>query len=354
MTRLPQVFQLVISITILSMSGFSSPVNAGGGRAAPVKVAEAEIIELAPSIWIAGTIISRHDANLSSEVEGRIELLAEVGDEINKGEIIAKIDNTTISILIEQAKAGIIPIEAKLNYFDREAKRLDQLAKENNAAKNRLDEVISDRDQMRGELSMKKTLLSLARDRLNRTTIIAPFSGIVAERYMEEGEWAKVGDIMVRLVNTDLKEIQGRIQQRSAVFIKKGDAIEVTDDQIKTMATVKALVPVGDAISRLYEIRLDYQTPEWMAGYAVRIRVPTAKPQKALVVPRDALVIRENVIKVFRILENNTAEAVSVKTGIANDHLIEVIGNITQGDKIVVRGNERLRPQQQVKIQEDQ
>ena len=71
-------------------------------------------------------------------------------------------------------------------------------------------------------------------------------------------------------------------------------------------------------------------------------------------VPRDALVIRENVIKVFRILEDNTAEAVSVKTGIANDQLIEVIGNITQGDKIVVRGNERLRPQQQVKIQEDQ
>ena len=214
--------------------------------------------------------------------------------------------------------------------------------------------MISDRDQMRGELSMKKTLLSLARDRLNRTTIIAPFSGIVAERYMEEGEWAKVGDNMVRLVNTDLKEIQGRIQQGSAVFIKKGDAIEVTDDQIKTMATVKTLVPVGDAISRLYEIRLDYQTPEWMAGHAVQIRVPTAKPQNALVVPRDALVIRENVIKVFRILENNTAEAVSVKTGIADKYLIEVIGDINQGDKIVVRGNERLLPQQQVKIQESQ
>ncbi|MCK5669277.1 MAG: biotin/lipoyl-binding protein, partial [Gammaproteobacteria bacterium] len=137
----------------------------------PVKVVEAENIELAPGIWIAGTIISRHDANLSSEVEGRIELLVEVGDEIKEGEIIAKIDDTTIRMLVEEAKAGISPIEAKLNFFNREAKRLDQLAKGNNAAKNRLDEVISDRDQMRGELSMKKTLLSLARDRLKRTTI---------------------------------------------------------------------------------------------------------------------------------------------------------------------------------------
>ena len=217
-----------------------------------------------------------------------------------------------------------------------------------------MDEVISDRDEMRGELAMKQTRLAQARDTLKRAVIIAPFSGVVAERFKEEGEWAKTGDNLIRLVNIETKEVQGRIQQASAVFIKKGDAIEVVDDQTKTLATVKTLVPVGDAVSRLYEIRLDYQQPEWMAGHAVRIRVPTAKPQKALVVPRDALVIRENVIKVFRILENNTAEAVTVKTGIANDHLIEVIGNITQGDKIVVRGNERLRPQQQVKIQEDQ
>ncbi len=351
MTRLPQVFQLVMCITILSLSGISSAVS-GEGMSVPVKVVEAENIELAPGIWIAGTIISRHDANLSSEVEGRIELLVEVGDEIKEGEIIAKIDDTTIRMLVEEAKAGISPIEAKLNFFNREAKRLDQLAKGNNAAKNRLDEVISDRDQMRGELSMKKTLLSLARDRLKRTTITAPFTGVVAERFREEGEWAKIGDNLIRLVNVESKEVQGRIQQKSAVFIKKGDAIEVTDGQLKTMATVKTLVPVGDAISRLYEIRLDYQKPEWMAGHAVRIRVPTAKPQKALVVPRDALVIRENVIKVFRILKDNTAEAVPVKTGIADEHLIEVIGDINQGDKIVVRGNERLLPQQQVNIQE--
>ena len=354
MTRLPQVFQIVISIIILSLSGFSSAVNAGGGMAAPVQVTEAEIIELAPSIWIAGTIISRHDAKLSSEVEGRIETLLEVGDEIEEGGVIASIDNTTMRMQLDEAKAEIAPVEAKLKFFNAELERLNKLAKENNAAKNRLDEVISDRDEMRGELAMKQTRLAQARDTLKRAVIIAPFSGVVAERFKEEGEWAKTGDNLIRLVNIETKEVQGRIQQASAVFIKKGDAIEVVDDQTKTLATVKTLVPVGDAVSRLYEIRLDYQQPEWMAGHAVRIRVPTAKPQKALVVPRDALVIRENVIKVFRILENNTAEAVSVKTGIANVHLIEVIGNITQGDKIVVRGNERLRPQQQVIIQEEQ
>lgn len=348
MNQYSQVFQCIICATLF----FVSSIVSAADMAVPVQVVDARNIELAPGIWIAGTVISHQDARISSEVEGRIELLVEIGDEINEGEIIAKIDDTTIRMQLEEARAEISPIEAKLNFFNRQAERLNQLAKQNNAAKNRLDEVNSDRDQMRGELSMMNTRLAQARDKLNRTTILAPFNGVVAERFKEAGEWAKIGDELVRLVNTEATEIQGRIQQQSATFIKKGDSIEVTDGQARTMATVKTLVPVGDDISRLYEIRLDFDETAWLAGHAVRIKVPTAIPQNVLVVPRDALVIRENTIKVFRILEDNTAEAVYVKTGIANDMLIEVTGDINEGDKIVVRGNERLLPQQQVNIQQ--
>ncbi len=348
MNQYSQVFQCIICAILF----FVSSIVSAADMAVPVQVVDARNIELAPGIWIAGTVISHQDARISSEVEGRIELLVEIGDEINEGEIIAKIDDTTIRMQLEEARAEISPIEAKLNFFNRQAERLNQLAKQNNAAKNRLDEVNSDRDQMRGELSMMNTRLAQARDKLNRTTILAPFNGVVAERFKEAGEWAKIGDELVRLVNTEATEIQGRIQQQSATFIKKGDSIEVTDGQARTMATVRTLVPVGDDISRLYEIRLDFDETAWLAGHAVRIKVPTAIPQNVLVVPRDALVIRENTIKVFRILEDNTAEAVYVKTGIANDMLIEVTGDINEGDKIVVRGNERLLPQQQVNIQQ--
>jgi len=352
MNQSSQVFQRFIYLILVSLSGLSTTVCAGGSMPAQVQVIEAKYVELAPSIWIAGSIISRHDSKLSSEVEGRIESLLEVGDMIERGGVVASIDDTTIRMQLEEAKAEIIPIRAKLTFFNHEVERLDKLAKENNAAKNRLDEVISDRDQMRGELSMKQTRLSQARDTLNRTTILAPFTGVVAERFKEEGEWAKIGDELLRLVNTEAKEIQGRIQQQSAAFIKQGNSLEVKDGKSQTMATVKTLVPVGDSISRLYEIRLDFQKTEWMAGHAVRIKVPTEKSQNALVVPRDALVIRENTIKVFRILEDNSAEIVFVKTGLANEDLIEVIGDINAGDKIVIRGNERLRPRQQVNIQQ--
>ena len=348
MNQYSQVFQCIICITLF----FVSSIVSAADMAVPVQVVDARNIELAPGIWIAGTVISHQDARISSEVEGRIELLVEIGDEINEGEIISKIDDTTIRMQLAEARAEISPIEAKLNFFNRQAERLNQLAKQNNAAKNRLDEVNSDRDQMRGELSMMNTRLAQARDKLNRTTILAPFNGVVAERFKEAGEWAKIGDELVRLVNTEATEIQGRIQQQSATFIKKGDSIEVTDGHARTMATVRTLVPVGDDISRLYEIRLDFDETAWLAGHAVRIKVPTAIPQNVLVVPRDALVIRENTIKVFRILEDNTAEAVYVKTGIADDMLIEVTGDINEGDKIVVRGNERLLPQQQVNIQQ--
>ncbi len=354
MNRLSQVFPAVIYITCICVSLIGTPVSAGGGgdMPTPVQVVEARHIDMAPSIWIAGTVISRYDARLSSEVEGRIELLVEVGDQLKAGDIIARIDDTTIRMQLEEVQADITPSEAKLKFFIREVERLEKLAKENNAAKNRLDEVISDRDQIRGEISMKQMRLAQAKDTLKRTIIQAPFDGVITERFKKQGEWAKKGDELVRLVNTDAKEVQGRIKQESAIFIQKGNTLEVTDGQMQSMATVKTLVPVGDDLSRLYEIRLDFQQTGWMAGHAVRIKVPTAMPQNVLTVPRDALVIREDTIKVFRILEDNTAEAVLVKLGIANDHLIQVIGDINEGDRIVIRGNERLRPQQQVNIQQ--
>jgi hypothetical protein len=111
---------------------------------------------------------------------------------------------------------------------------------------------------------------------------------------------------------------------------------------------------VGDALSRLYEVRLEFSGSEWMSGHAVRVAIPVDTTRKVVAVPRDALVIREDGVSVFRIIDGETAELVPVNTGISNENLIEVKGSINPGDQIVVRGNERLQPGQKVIIQQRQ
>jgi len=68
------------------------------------------------------------------------------------------------------------------------------------------------------------------------------------------------------------------------------------------------------------------------------------------VIPRDSLVLRRSGVSVFRILDDNTAERVKVTTGMAEGDLIEVQGDIQPGDRVVIRGGERLRAGQEVEV----
>ena len=108
---------------------------------------------------------------------------------------------------------------------------------------------------------------------------------------------------------------------------------------------------MGDDISRLYELRLNFENPDWTVGYAVRVAVPMSNKRKILAVPRDAIVLRPNDIKVFKINADGVAESITVELGIAQDNLIEIIGDIRPGDVVVIRGNERLRDGQKVLLQ---
>ncbi|MFQ5487884.1 MAG: efflux RND transporter periplasmic adaptor subunit, partial [Gammaproteobacteria bacterium] len=78
--------------------------------------------------------------------------------------------------------------------------------------------------------------------------------------------------------------------------------------------------------------------------------VPTAAPRRALVVPRDALVLRRNGIAVYRLTADGGAERVAVRTGIAQGAFIEVLGELSPGDRVITRGGERLRPGQKVRV----
>lgn len=319
--------------------------------AVPVLVTEAIQLEVSSKSWLPGTVISRYDSKIAAEVEGRLEQVLDVGDRVNKGDKLARIESFTLGLHVDEMEAEILPKEARLDFLQREEKRLSMLAEQNNAAKNRLDEISSQFKQTKGEIKVARARLAQAKDQLARTVLYAPFDGVVTARYKSEGERVDRGDHVVRLVNTNELEIQVRVPQAAINNIHANEEMLVKDAEHSSKAQLSTYVPVGDELSRLYELRLHFTEPDWMSGHAVRVSIPVSKPKQVIAVPRDALVIRQNNISVFKINDSNIAEYVAVETGLSKDELIEVIGDLSVGDKIVIRGNERLRPGQSVTIQ---
>jgi RND family efflux transporter MFP subunit len=340
----------ISSLFVLCLAAFTTSVFAGGPPPAIVQVEGAIDIEIAPFIWVSGTVIGRFDSKIAAEVEGVLNNVLEVGDRVNKNDVIAKVDDKTYRLIRDEIKAAIAPIEAMVEFHHLEAERLGKLAKNNNAARNQLDQTQANRDEALARIGIVKAKLAMADDDLNRTIVRAPFSGVIVERFKAAGERVDTGEQIVRLINTDKLEIQLRIQQKSFAHIKAGDTLTIAGPESEVGGIVRTVIPVGDDVSRLYEMRIEFNREDWSVGTAVQVATPVNKNQKVIAVPRDALVIRRSGVVIYRINNENQAELVPVKTGVANTTHIQVIGDVNENDKIVVRGNERLRPGQTVQV----
>ncbi|MFQ6021815.1 MAG: efflux RND transporter periplasmic adaptor subunit [Acidiferrobacterales bacterium] len=333
---------LDIAVTIGAAAQEQPPV--------PVVVAKAEERLLAPVTLFPGTVISRDDARLAAEVNGRLMWVAEVGASVNKGALVARLDDTLIREGLAEIEATVVREEARLRFHTQEVKRLEPLLERKVITPSNLDQAISNRDVAEGELAVAHARVAVAKERLERTKIRAPFTGVVTERLMQAGEWAESGNVIVRLVNARSLEVQTRVPASTLAFIKIGTTLKLNASPDGGTGQVRTIVPVGDDRSRLYELRLTPIEARWPAGQSLRVAVPTAAPRKVTAVPRDALVLRRDGTSVFRILEDDTAERVSVVTGIAAGEFIEVRNGVRAGDRVVIRGGERLRPGQKVTI----
>jgi len=332
---------------LLGVTGWSS-VSA----ATPVVVVAAESREMTPVIQVAGTVISQKDTRLAAQVEGQVTWVADVGSRLATGDVAARLDDVLLRAMLTEEEAQVSRAQASLTFHRAESQRLAKLASENHAAQSRLDQERRDTSIARSELAAAKSRVTQIRERLDRTAIKAPFAGVVTEEFIQAGEWADPGTAMVRLVDTGSLEIQAWVPVRALPYIHSGSTLQFTLGDRPGSGRVTTLVPVGDDLSRMFELRLTPDDKAITTGQSVRIAIPTAAAQQAIAIPRDSLVLRRDGASVFRILDDNTAERVSVTTGMAQGEFIEVGGGIQAGDRIVIRGGERLRPGQEVELQE--
>lgn len=339
----------------------SAPVNAQTPAAAakapeppptPVETAMAEARTIAPAQWVPGTVVSRADARIGSELNGRLTWIAEVGDTVEAGDALAKLDTDALKIELDQDKAEVERLRVQTAHATRQVERLEAMGAKSAVAASQLDEARMNRDVLRQQLARAEADLADARRRLKDGTIRAPFPGTVAERMANVGEVVGATPLL-RLVDTQNLEVQARAPAQAALNLSAGAPVQLRagTEQALTMP-LRALVPVGDSGSRQLELRVTLDAARWPVGTAVQVAVPETQAHAGIAVPRDALVIRGNETYVMRVNAEGKAQKVVVTTGQAEGDHIEVIGAVADGDTLVVRGAERLREGATVRVLE--
>ena len=317
---------------------------------ARVEVASAELRDMAPSIDVSGTVVSLNDSRIASEIEGVLTWLANVGDAVDAGAVIARIDPQLIHIEVERAKADVARLHSDFEYRDRQLERTEELAAKDSVSRTLLDEARAQRNQAQHMLHEARAALGLALANLERTEIRAPFAGHIVERLAAVGEFVSVGEDVIRLVDTHRIEISLPASIALTSFIQPGTQVPVRNGTVERQHTVRTVVPVGDAVSRMVEVRLSAGDSEWLVGTPVQVSLPSDVPISTVAVPRDSLVERNGRSYVYKVGEDSSAKQVAVDISAVVGLWVGVVDGITPGDQVIVRGAERLSSGQAIEI----
>jgi len=318
-----------------------------------VQVAEVVRAEVTPTVSVPGTIYSRNEVQITAGVAGRLSMVAEPGTMIEKGDVVARIEQATLLLLRAEQEALLERAEISLRQLESQLRRQRELGGSNLVSEFELEQTEANRDLALSDANITRVRIRQIDEQIQRSETRANFSGVVVERVRREGEEVARGEMLARLTDLRNLEVRAFVPLKHLARTTVGDPIRVNTSDDSYDGRVRALVPTGDVRSQTFEAIIDlpeHATAIWTVGQLVSVAVPIRSSELSLAVPRDALVLRQGGQFVYRINNENRAERILVDVGDSHGELIAIAGALDEGDRIAIRGAETLSDGAEVRI----
>lgn len=340
----------------------------GGDQPGVVLTATAAVEDLVETTPVLGQVVATVESEVATRTAGVVErTLFQVGDRVEQGGVLARLDTDLIRIrrdsaaaALEVARAGIDVAQAQLRRAEQGYERQEGLQGSTAFSKAQFEDLRESVSEARSVLARARAEAGQAEAELARAdydlrnaTIRAPFSGVVTERHAQPGAYVGLGARIATLLDPDSLEIVVDMPVRLVPALEEG--LEVTgrfERGPEVTARLRSVLPVEAISTRTRPVRfaLDTGTLDALrlaSGKSVTLEIPVSAPRKALTIPKDALVQSGGGWTVYTV-ENGKARPRDVGIGQPSGQRIEVTSGLLPGDVVVVRGNERLRPGQAV------
>lgn len=304
---------------------------------------------------LTGSVESRRISVVASEVEGVVEqLVAREGDQVEKGQSLVKLRRTNLRLRLDAVRGQLQEAEARQRLANTSLERSRGLYKEKIISQQQLDDAESEFEAWGGRVAQLEAEVARLEDDLARTTVRAPFSGVVVRELVAEGEWLGAGGSVIELLDFRDLEVTVDVPESSFAGLSVGSRARVVIQSlggVEVEGEVRAIVPRADARARSFPTKISITNTDGRiaVGMLARVHLPVGEATDAVIVPKDAVVTKGRSSAVFRIKDDDTVERVAVEIGSSVGVWVAVTGGVNEGDRLVTRGNERLFPGQTVK-----
>lgn len=347
-------FALVFTL-VVGCGGESGAVPSGGPPAAekpaePISIGVGRVTrDTMVSLYsTSATLRAEFRATITSRTRGVIEELAvEEGDRVTVGQTLAKLEDDEQVLALDRAKTLY---EIK----QREYERSKTLHEQN---------VISDNEYevVRTSAEESKHDVEIAQLEYDRTTIAAPFAGVIVRRHLDVGAAVNDGTAMYDIADIDPLYADVNVPERHVVQLAPGQSVRLATDGADTVqARIERIAPIVDAATGTVKVTIAIARDVALRpGTFVQVNIVTDTHENALVVPRTALVAEGRRWNVFRVTDSDTAQAIEVRLGFEEGDRVEIAELVDEddrlevGDRIVIAGAAALNDGAPVKILRD-
>ena len=329
--------------------------------AVPVVVAAPRPAQVTDELRLTGTLTAERSARLSPRVDGLVaRVRVDAGDRVRAGAPLVELDSTVASHALERARAGTAEARARSGEARRLAVEARRLVAEKHLPQTELARREADAELAAAALVASEAFEREQAELLRRHVVPAPFTGVVARRLTEAGEWVSRGTPVIELVATDRVRLDVQAPQERFAAIRQDAVVQVSADALGGQSLpgrIVARVPVSDPSARTFLVRVVVDDAErrLLPGTSATAVIGLPGTKQALVISRDALLRYPDGSHTVFVLRDGpdgpTALERPVKLG-GGGVQVEVLEGIGPADRVVVRGNERLRSGQLVRIVE--
>ncbi len=288
------------------------------------------------SLTYSGTIEADNTVSLGFSVPGRIsKVYVQEGQKVNKGQLLATIDQTTYKNAFDIANAGLE--QANDNF-----KRLNSLYQKGS---------LPERDFIAVKVAVAQ---ANANKNLADTKLYAPFSGMITAKMTEIGATAAPGVPAFTVMKTDKVYAKASITESEISKLKIGTDAKVEISSLNEIFNGKVAIvnPSADALTRTFnvKVRLDNKDDKLLPGMISNIKINTGNTVDVITVPSESIIRDANNILYVFVVKENKAIKKRVSLGSFKGNEVIVTKGLSIGDSVVITGNKNLKDGQTVSL----
>ncbi len=343
---------LSIAAVFLTSCGGDKKEPIKAEPAITVKVSEISSNENNQFVTASGKIEAENSANLSTRMMGYVtKVQVKVGQKVTAGQTLVSINNTDLQAKKAQVDASILQATAGYNNAKKDYERFVNLFKQQSASQKELDDMTARYEMAKAGLEGAKQMRNEVVAQFNYSNITAPFSGVVTNTFVKEGDMANPGMPLVSIEGASKLQVTAMVSENDITTIQKGMQVQVLVKSSNEKLTGKVSEVSSSATNTggqyLVKINLDKTNPSVLSGMFVNVQFPIENKvqttaSNAILIPESALVHDGQLRGVYTIGTGNTAILRWLRTGKTFGNQVEVLSGLSAKEQYIVSAEGKL------------